>query len=159
MVQHFQKTIVFWSQQLARRQQAASLQLFRNSRLPVATCGSVTLQFGNKQHFGNSQQHLLPSVARLSIRATDAQICCSNMEMEVAIRELILGKSSTFVSNEWSFQIMDGQRFCGVEDEDRGKVIFSSFQILVTLMLACSLCRLCRSRFRSCRMRCTLKSR
>ena len=58
------------------------------------------------------------------------------MEMEVAIRELILGKSSTFVSNEWSFQIMDGQRFCGVEDEDRGKVIFSSFQILVTLMLS-----------------------
>ena len=36
---------------------------------------------------------------------------------------------------------------------------FSGFQILVTLMFSCSLCRLCRSRFRSCRMRCTLKTR
>ena len=44
--------------------------------------------------------------------------------MEVAIREIILRKSSTFVSNAWSFQIMEGQRFCGVEDEDRGEVIF-----------------------------------
>ena len=67
-------------------------------------------------------------------------------------------KYVTIISNAWSFQ-MEGQRFCGVEDGDRGEVIFSSFQILFTLMFSCSLCRLCRSRFRSCRMQCTLKTR
>ena len=55
-------------------------------------------------------------------------------------------------------QIMEGHRFCGVEEEPRGEVTFSR-QLSIIALFRCSLCRLCRSSFRSCRTRCTSTTR
>ena len=75
-------------------------------------------------------------------------------------REILSTASITFFRNEWSLQIMEGQRFCGVEDPPRGEVVFfSAFKYFITVFFSCSGCPSCRSKFRKCPMRCTLKTK